>query len=301
MECRMTFRLVFTEDPAELLEVAGERMAAEPVLNTVLATVATRAVAEDAAGNPRPDHPRWWVSVLDTDERVVGLAMRSAPFRPYPLYVLPMPDEAAVLLGATLLDRGEDVPAANGALPAARVVADEVARLTGGTAEVTEHMRLFELERLVEPPVPPGRLRVATGDDAALCLAWYQAFEAAASEQAGRPHRVGFGEHFDEAFVDGRIAEERIHLWETPAGDVVHLTAANVPAYGVVRVGPVYTPAEHRGLGYASAAVAAVSRQILEAGNRPCLFTDQANPTSNRIYQAIGYEPVVDMANHVIR
>jgi GNAT superfamily N-acetyltransferase len=271
------------------------------VLNTVLATVATRSAAEDAAGKPRPEHPRWWVSVLDDSDRVVGVAMRSAPFRPYPLYVLPMPDEAAVLLAAALLDRGEDVPAANGALPAARVVADEVARRTGGTASVSEHMRLFELEELVEPPVPPGRLRLATSHDADLCLAWYQAFEAAASEQAGRPHRVGAGEHFDAEFVDGRITEERIHLWETPGGDVVHLTAANVPAYGVVRVGPVYTPTEHRGLGYASAAVAEVSRQILGSGHRPCLFTDQANPTSNRIYQALGYEPVVDMANHEIQ
>ena len=81
---------------------------------------------------------------------------------------------------------------------------------------------------------------------------------------------------------------------------MVHLTAANVPAFGVVRVGPVYTPVEHRGSGFASAAVAAVSGQILADGRRPCLFTDQANPTSNRIYQAIGYEPVVDMANHEI-
>jgi GNAT superfamily N-acetyltransferase len=300
MECRMTYRLVFTEDPAEFLDAAGEHLAAEPVLNTVLATVATRSAAEDAAGKPRPEHPRWWVSVLDADKRVVGVAMRTAPFTPHPLYVLPMPDEAAVLLAGALLDRGEDVPAANGALPAARVVADEVARRTGRTAAVTEHMRLFELGELVEPPAPPGRLRTATADDAELCLAWYQAFEAAASEQAGRPHRVGAGEHFDADFVDDRIAAGRIHLWETPGGDVVHLTGANAPAFGVARVGPVYTPAEHRGLGYASAAVAEVSRQILDSGVRACLFTDQANPTSNRIYQALGYQPVVDMANHEI-
>lgn len=295
----MTYRLAFTEDPAEFLEVAGEHLAADPVLNTVLATVATRSVAEDAAGTSRPDHPRWWVSVLDADVRVVGVAMRTAPFRPYPLYVLPMPDAAAALLAAALVERGE-VANANGALPAARLVADEIARLAGATARVTEHMRLFECREVVTPAAPPGRLRLATPDDADLCLEWYQAFEAAAAEQAGRPHHVGAGEHFDTAFVDGRIAEERIHLWESPGGDVVHLTAANVPAYGVVRVGPVYTPTEHRGAGYASAAVAAVTQQVLGSGLRPCLFTDQANPTSNRIYQAIGYEPVVDMANHEV-
>lgn len=295
----MTYRLAFTEDPAEFLEVAGEHLAASPVLNTVLATVTIRAARRSDDGGQRPAHPQWWVTALDGDA-VVGVAMRTAPFRPYPLYVLPMPDEAAVLLGRAVVERGEVVPA-NGALPAARLVSDEIARLSGGTAAVTEHMRLFECREVVAPAAPPGRLRLATPDDADLCLAWYQAFEAAASEQAGRPHRLGGGEHFDAEFVAGRIEDRSIHLWETPAGDVVHLTAAGIPAFGVSRVGPVYTPTEHRGAGYASAAVAEVTSQILGSGNRACLFTDQANPTSNRIYQAIGYEPVVDMANHEVR
>jgi predicted GNAT family acetyltransferase len=65
-------------------------------------------------------------------------------------------------------------------------------------------------------------------------------------------------------------------------------------------VGPVYTPPEHRGRGYASAAVAEVSRQILAAGDRACLFTDQANPTSNRIYESLGYRPVGDMVNLLV-
>ena len=69
----------------------------------------------------------------------------------------------------------------------------------------------------------------------------------------------------------------------------------------MARVGPVYTPPEHRGRGYASAAVAGVSERLLEQGVRVCLFTDQANPTSNRIYTALGFEPVVDMANLVVR
>jgi predicted GNAT family acetyltransferase len=43
--------------------------------------------------------------------------------------------------------------------------------------------------------------------------------------------------------------------------------------------------------------VAEVSRRILAGGARVCLYTDQANPTSNRIYAALGYRPVVDMAN----
>jgi predicted GNAT family acetyltransferase len=61
----------------------------------------------------------------------------------------------------------------------------------------------------------------------------------------------------------------------------------------VVRVSGVYTPVEERGHGYASANVAAISARALDAGALACmLFADKANPTSNKIYQAIGYRPV---------
>jgi predicted GNAT family acetyltransferase len=62
----------------------------------------------------------------------------------------------------------------------------------------------------------------------------------------------------------------------------------------------VYTPKEHRGRGYASAAVAAVSRMLRDQGARVTLFTDQANPVSNAIYQRLGYRPVVDQANLLV-
>jgi predicted GNAT family acetyltransferase len=51
-----------------------------------------------------------------------------------------------------------------------------------------------------------------------------------------------------------------------------------------------------RNRGYASSLVAAASQAQLDAGRRFCfLFTDLANPTSNHIYQEIGYEPVRDV------
>ena len=77
----------------------------------------------------------------------------------------------------------------------------------------------------------------------------------------------------------------------------MHLTGANPPAFGVARIGPVYTPPEQRRKGYAGAAVAQVSQLFLDAGARVCLYTDQANPTSNGIYQALGYGAVVDQVN----
>ncbi len=64
---------------------------------------------------------------------------------------------------------------------------------------------------------------------------------------------------------------------------------------GIARVGPVYTPPEHRRRGYATMLVAAWTRRLLDGGIRTCaLFTDLANPTSNSIYQAVGYRPAGD-------
>ncbi len=101
--------------------------------------------------------------------------------------------------------------------------------------------------------------------------------------------------------VRDRIRRGRLWMWVDEGDTPRHLTGANPPAFGVARIGPVFTPKEHRGRGYASAAVAEVSRLLLAEGARVTLFTDQANPTSNRIYVALGFEPVVDMVELTIR
>jgi predicted GNAT family acetyltransferase len=130
---------------------------------------------------------------------------------------------------------------------------------------------------------------------------WFNAFARDAAEQAGREEEdPATWERIDEVEMSRRIADRRVWLWEDERGEVVHLTGYNAPAFGVVRVGPVYTPAGQRGRGYASAAVAGISRNLLDEGLRVCLFTDQANPTSNKIYAALGYRPVVDMVNLVV-
>lgn len=294
------FTVDFTGDPATFLAAAEPHVALDPVLTTVVSSVTHRAVEDDERGKPPPEHPRWWAVVRDGAGEVVGIAMRTAPFAPYPLFVLPMPDGAALALARALHDRGEEVRGVNGALPAARAVADETARLAGGTASVHEHTRLFELGDLVEPAPVPGRLRLAAESDAPLALRWFQAFEADAAEQAGRADDGEIAGYQSEDDMRERIAAGRVWFWEDETGEAAHLTGFNPPSFGVARVGPVYTPKAHRGRGFASAAVAEVSRRLRADGARVCLFTDRANPTSNRIYQAIGFVPVVDMANLVV-
>jgi GNAT superfamily N-acetyltransferase len=270
-------------------------------VSTVVATVAERIVRERAAGIPWPvGVPCWFVAVLQ-DGDVVGAAMRTAPFGAYPLFLLPMPEDAARELADMMVKRGEQVSAANGALPVVRLFCDEVAASRGGSAEVVIHTRLFELDHLVDPPPVPGRLRAALPEEEALVIRWYDAFMVDADEQAGRPPGTSAHEAPEAGVVRRSIREDRILVWADICGRPVSVVGASEPAYGVSRIGPVYTPPEERGNGFASAAVAEASRRILAHGARACLFTDQANPTSNKIYQRLGYRAVVDMAEMVVR
>ena len=291
--------LRFYDDAGEFLDVAGEHLAGQPVLSTVMSSVATRIRDRRAAGVRWPDGVPCWFAAFVDQGSVVASAMRTAPFGEYPAYLMPMSDDAAVLLARTLLDRDEPVLGANGALPAVQVFCEEMAIGTGKRAAVERHTRLFELGRLKEPAEVAGRLRPARVEEHDLVARWYDAFMDDADEQAGRSPGSSAHEAPEPDEMRRRIESGQIFVWEVD-GVAVHLTAATTPAFGVSRVGPVYTPREHRGHGYASRAVYEVSRQIVDGGFRACLFTDQANPTSNKIYEAIGYQRLVDMANLLV-
>ena len=96
--------------------------------------------------------------------------------------------------------------------------------------------------------------------------------------------------------VDDRLSYRGLSLWED-AGQPVSMAGVTRITAGQVRVGPVYTPPGLRGRGYAGALTSVVSQAALDAGaDRVLLFTDLANPTSNALYQRLGYQPLEDRA-----
>jgi hypothetical protein len=292
-------QLQFCTDPAEFLAAAGDRLASDAAVSTVVTTIAHRMVSRRADGVSPPERD-WWLVVRDSSGGAVGAAMRTATFAPYPPFLLPMPNEAAVALARALHARGEEVLGVNGALPAVELFATELARLRGGRVQVAQHTRLHELGELSRPTPVPGRLMVATEGDLELATEWFAAFMGDADEQAGRPRGTSAHDAPDRSEMLRKLRDGCLWFWVDETGERVHLTGANAPSFGVSRIGPVYTPPDQRGRGWASNAVAEVSHRIQAEGVRVCLFTDQANPTSNKIYAALGYRPTVDMANLVI-
>jgi hypothetical protein len=138
--------------------------------------VTSRYRDERAAGVPPPaDRPEWWAVVRDPDGEIAGLAMRTARTPPHPMFVLPMPDDAALALARAVHERGESIGGVNGSLPAAEVCAAELARLQGDQVEVAQHTRLranppaFGVARIYQaigyrPVVDQVNLRIV-GDD----------------------------------------------------------------------------------------------------------------------------------------
>jgi predicted GNAT family acetyltransferase len=94
--------------------------------------------------------------------------------------------------------------------------------------------------------------------------------------------------------VRERLGYGGISLWQA-GGRPVAMGAVTRQVAGMVRIGPVYTPPEFRGAGYASAVTAGLSLRAREAGAAEVLlYTDLDNPVSNSIYQRVGYRAVED-------
>jgi predicted GNAT family acetyltransferase len=168
--------------------------------------------------------------------------------------------------------------------------ADRLARASGRTPERILSEGVYGLTAVRDVARAPGRARAATAEDRVQIVTWVRAF---ATEAIPDP---------DEAFqrmernLDTRFGGEGggFWLWED-RGEAVSLSGFSGPTPTGIRIGPVYTPPEHRRHGYATTLVADLSAWLLEQGHRACfLYTDLANPTSNRIYVEIGYERVCD-------
>jgi predicted GNAT family acetyltransferase len=268
-----------THELDSYLAAAGVFLRSRPVQHTVHLSVAEtlRVRGNSAFGDLGPLFG-WW-SPAGSE---VTAALLHTP--PHPLLLTALPDGSLQPLAEALESRGSHPSGVNASAADATAFAAAWTRLTGATAQEFRHDRLYRLDRLELPePMPPGTARVATAADRDLLESWFSAFGAEVGEMPGR-----------SSAVDDRLSHGGLTLWEDD-GAPVSLAGRGRRSAGTVRVGPVYTPPERRRRGYAGAVTAAVSQAALDDGaDSVVLFTDLANPTSNSVYQRLGYRPVED-------
>ena len=153
---------------------------------------------------------------------------------------------------------------------------------------VTEEQQgLYELTR-VNPDIPKvGTLRLAKDSDLSFLPYWVRAFEYDCFGIT-KPITNDLDEY------QHYITDKRLYFLEvddTP----VSMAMTNREMKAVCGVANVYTPPFFRNRGYASACVAGVSQAVLDRGFEKCaLYTNLANPTSNKIYQEIGYQLIAE-------
>ncbi|MCS0603444.1 GNAT family N-acetyltransferase [Streptomyces sp. LP11] len=207
------------------------------------------------------------------------------------LTLTPLSAGQAAALAAHLAALGHSLASVVADHDTATAFAEAWQRHTGAAPAVFWRTHLY---RLVPPePHPPGRSRIAGTPDHEQVVRWCRAFCVDVAEEATIA-AIDAGH-----WADTRFADKHVTFWRTPDGTPVSLAGSTTMLAGMVRVDPVYTPASLRGRGYAGAVTAEVSGAALAAGATDVvLFADPGNPTSNALYQRLGYVRVADFTGY---
>ncbi|MFJ4619696.1 GNAT family N-acetyltransferase [Streptomyces sp. NPDC088812] len=273
-----------TDDVNDFLARAGDFLRSRPGPHVMQLTWAERVRARgaEAFGTGAP--------VFGALERAGEVHATFHHLPPRGVGLSPLSPEQADSLAARLAALGHALPSANADHGTAAAFAEAWQRYTGATPELRDtRLRLYRLGTLTPPePLPAGRGRILGEQDLEQVMFWCGEFAKAVGEDVS----IDAG-----TWADTRFADKRYTLWETPDGTPVSIAGMNPLIGGQIQVDIVYTPAHLRGRGYAGAVTAEVSRAALAAGARDAvLFADLSNPTSNALYQRLGYRTLTDWA-----
>jgi uncharacterized protein len=285
METSLTLPTAHSHSSAhEFLERMGPLLLAQEARYALMLGVVVRVRDQpDAYGN-KP----LYFAIAEDGEGVAAAACMTSPFGIITYSERTDPRPGLLAIAHDLMVKGWTLPTANGPEPICTIFAELWAELNGVKVEVAVRERTFELREVIHPQLSPGHMRMATPDDLELLAQWLVDFTDEALH--GIEERT-----LDEARtrIQPGIEQGMFFVWED--GEVVSMTGTTRPTTHGITIAPVYTPRHLRGRGYASSCVAAVSQRMLDEGRQfVTLFTDLANPTSNHVYQAIGYRPICD-------
>ena len=235
-------------------------------------------------GSASPRYVDPFLATVEQGGAVVGAAMRTPPHN----LVLSegLDGDAIASLARAVRAVYAELPGVSGPRAGAREFADQWQAATGQPFEVAMARRIYKLSRVRPAALVPGYMRPGMPADRDLLMRWLRGFHEDVSVDASS---------IEEAANRYMAHEGRsIYFWDD-GGPVSMAGCCGRTQHGM-RIGPVYTPPSHRCRGFASACVAALSQRLLDEGRTFCfLYTDLGNPTSNHVYQAIGYEPVADV------
>jgi predicted GNAT family acetyltransferase len=273
-------QLTCHETADEFLAEAGQFLAAREAEHNLILGISSRLGTEPRLYGEPP-----YFAVLREGGAVVGVAIRTPPHN---LIISELDDDATV--PALVEDAREmfgTLPGVVGPKERAAQFAEAWSEATGAARRLEIAQRIFAADH-VDPPRPAsGRMRDFEPADRDVAIRWMDEFAAEALPEPPPESSAEFVERRE------RDPSAGLAIWDD--GGAVSMAGFGGLTPNGIRIGPVYTPPDLRGRGYASALTAGVTQRLLDGGRRFCfLYTDLANPTSNSIYQRIGYRAVSD-------
>jgi predicted GNAT family acetyltransferase len=218
---------------------------------------------------------------------IVGAALMAPPRR---ILLTRMPHPAVTLLADYLLEGAASVPGVLGPKAEAKLFANYWTSKTGRSCHLKMSERIYACEKVIPPVHAFGQLKPAKEVDQALLSDWCEQFCIDA--------RIDDETVYFKAQLPRKLADQSIFVWETD--EAVSMAAIERETAHGVAISWVYTPRHLRNKGYATACVAALTQRMLDSGKQfCCLYTDLTNPTSNSIYQKIGYQPICDVQDWI--
>lgn len=269
-------------DSAAFLKRVQPFLEAQEAVNSLVLGIAIRVYET-------PDWfelPPYLATVEDSGGQLLLVAVQTPPQNILLSGADTIPQPAMDLLVQNLRDSGTQLRGVNAVNQLGLQFAESWSRACGQLYRAQMRERLYEVHEVVPPQnPPPGFFRLARMEDVELLTMWHNAFfreslheDPPSKSREQMERRIQAGNTF--VWDDGRPVSMAVRSRLTPHS---------------ASISGVYTPPDLRGRGYASACVAALSQYILDSGKQFCtLFTDLDFPTSNAIYQRIGYRPVCD-------
>ncbi|PEP47140.1 GNAT family N-acetyltransferase [Bacillus pseudomycoides] len=179
-----------------------------------------------------------------------------------------------------------DIPGLIGEKRVVKQLAEEIAKLEQKKLSIRMNQGVYELKKVKKKWGEYGVFRRVNSVELPLIEKWVHQF----CEDVHLPTT----EEKAKQTANTLVSTNRLFGWEVD-GRLVSVAAITRPTKSNITINFVYTPKEERKQGYASNCVAALSQLMLDRGYKTTtLYTDLANPTSNKIYQEIGYEPIME-------
>ena len=268
-------------DVTGFLEHAGGFLAAREAEHNLILGISSRLENTPLLyGEPA------YLAVLEEGGAVVAAALRTPPHN-LVLSEIDLPG-AVEAIAADVRSTYDSLPGVLGPKAEAKEFVTLWERAAGASGRLEREQRAFRAESVDFPEDVSGGMRAYEDGDFDQAVRWMDAF---VDEAIGHPEPETSAEFVERRKLD---PDGGLVIWED--GETVSIAGFGGRTPNGIRIGPVYTPPERRRRGYGSALTAALTQQLLEGDRRFCfLFTDLANPTSNRIYQQIGYRPVTDV------